>query len=112
MRKISLEKLPRHRRALKWLVERVAVTVKEMELLCGALNSRQVIMELREIGIDVQTRRFSISDRDGRKTRPGEYFLLPEEKRRVADFLSKNLATESTNSMTGKERNHREEFNI
>jgi hypothetical protein len=108
MRKILLVKLPRHRRALKWLLEKEVVTVKNMELLCGALNSRQVIMELRELGVDVKTRRFSMTDRDGRKTRPGEYFLLPEEKERVADFLSKKTATESANSMARDEHDFQE----
>lgn len=72
----------RQKRALKALIEKDAITVKDMGPTIGSLNPRQTIMELRRLGFDriILTRRFTVEDMDGKKCQPGEYYIPSEWK--------------------------------
>ncbi len=90
----------RQKRAVQELLSRACVQVKDMGPLIGALNPRQMIMELRHQGFQdiILTRRFSVPDRDGKGCQPGEYYIPPELKHLAREALIKYTAIESTNS--------------
>lgn len=79
---------PRQKRAIETLLSG-PVTVKNIGTLIGALNPRQVIFELRNQGFDdaILTRRFDIIDQDGKRCRPGEYFIPEDAKPVVRSVL-------------------------
>lgn len=79
---------PRQRRAIEALLKS-PVTVKSIGALIGALNPRQVIFELRNQGFEdiILTRRFDIIDQDGKRCRPGEYFIPENAKHIVLSVL-------------------------
>lgn len=84
---------PRQQRALEVLLEG-CVTVKEIGAKIGALNPRQVIFELRCQGFEgvILTRWFNVIDRDGRRCRPGEYYIPDSFKQMVEDALKSKIA--------------------
>lgn len=85
-------KSPRQKRAVAALLEQ-AIAVKDLGAIIGALNSRQVIAELRRQGFEgiIETRRFSVIDRDGKKCRPGEYFIPEASKPMAKKALIENV---------------------
>lgn len=74
-------KSPRQKRAILAILEK-AISVKDLGVKIGALNPRQIIFELRHQGFQgiVLTRRFTVIDQDGKRCRPGEYFICQEFK--------------------------------
>lgn len=92
-------KTPRQRRLLHALLDNAEVNVKDMGPLIGASNPRQTVHELRQQGFHgiIRTRRFSVIDQDGKKCRPGLYYIPPELKPWVADELKKISRLESFN---------------
>lgn len=70
---------PRQKRAILAILEK-PFSVKDLGLKIGALNPRQIIFELRQQGFEgiIITRRYTVIDQDGKKCRPGEYFI-PQE---------------------------------
>ncbi len=84
---------PRQQRALKVLLEE-CVAVKDIGEKIGALNPRQVISELRRQGFEdvILTRWFNVIDRDGRRCRPGEYYIPESFKQMVDDALKNKIA--------------------
>ena len=67
-----------------------AVSVKEMGPKTGALNPRQIILELRRQGFKgiIQTRRYTVIDQDGKRCRPGEYYIPHSAKPMVEKALT------------------------
>ena len=76
---------PRQERAIAALLDG-PVIVKDMAPRAGALNPRQIISELRRQGFEgiIITRRFTIIDQDGRRCRPGEYYI-PQDAKPMAE---------------------------
>ena len=84
---------PRQQRAIEVLLEG-CVSVKDIGPKIGALNPRQVIFELRRQGFEgiILTRWFNVIDRDGRRCRPGEYYIPDSFKQIVEDALKNKIA--------------------
>lgn len=80
---------PRQERAVHLLLQRDGIPIKDIGLLVGALNPRQVISELRGQGFYgiILTRRYTVIDRDGKTCKPGEYYIPDSKKRIVAEAL-------------------------
>jgi len=72
-------KSPRQKRAIEALLEK-ATLVKDLGEIIGALNPREIISQLRKQGFHniIFTRRFATIDRDGKRCRPGEYYIPKE----------------------------------
>ena len=72
---------PRQQRAIVALLCNESVRIQDMERIIGALNPRDVIMQLRRQGfVGIRTRRFTTLDRDAAICYPGEYYIQPEDK--------------------------------
>ncbi len=102
MRKLFPIKEPRQKRALKALLTHNAVSVKDMGIIAGALNPRQIISELRgKYGLRdaIKTRRVKVIDRDGKTCRPGEYFVLQEDKALLEDLLKEATPSSKSDEM-------------
>jgi len=82
-------KSPRQHRAIAVLLEK-AVSVKDLGPKIGALNPRQIIFELRRQGFEglILTRRSTVIDQDGRRCRPGEYYIPQDAKPIVEKALT------------------------
>lgn len=82
----------RQRRVLNALLEKESIEVRDLGCIVGALNPRQVISELRRQGFEgiIQTQLFVVIDRDGNLCRPGKYFIPPEYKPIILEFLKKD----------------------
>lgn len=83
---------PRQQRALEFLLKE-CIAVKDIGAKIGALNPRQVIFELRRQGFEdvILTRWFNVIDRDGRRCRPGEYYIPESFKQMVEDALKNKI---------------------
>lgn len=79
----------RELRLLTLLSERARVSIKDLRTLVGALNVAQVALTLRRKGWAIQTGYFDVIDRDGKKCRPGYYWLEDSEKEKAQEFLRK-----------------------
>ncbi len=99
-------KTQRQKRAIEELLSRDYIQVNDMGPLIGALNPRQTIMELRRQGFlgIILTRRFYIDDRDGKGCRPGEYYILKEQKPLAREALNKYAASTSANAKAAVEQ--------
>ena len=88
----------RQRRALKALLQKTSIPVKDIGIEIGALNPRQIIMNLRHQGFCgfIRTRRFPVVDRDGKTCLPGEYYIPQELKPTIAKFLEECTSEENT----------------
>lgn len=84
-------KTARQKRAILALLEK-SISVKDLGPIIGALNPRQTISELRQQGFRgiIKTKRFTIIDQDGKKCRPGEYFVPQEFKPILERVLKEN----------------------
>lgn len=80
-------KNPRRIRALIALVFRDYVSRENLDKLAGCTNSPDLVSRLRKDGVDVQMREVHTKDRDGRSCWFGEYFLMPEVKRAIREWL-------------------------
>lgn len=89
----------RQRRAIEVLLSRESISVKDIGPQIGALNPRQIIMELRRQGFSeiIITRRFTVYDRDGKRCLPGEYFIPTELKPDANKALEEYTALQSLN---------------
>ncbi len=86
-------KSPRQRRALEVLLAHPeGVACKDLGRLIGAINSNQVILELRRQGMQdgIDTEYFVARDRDGKKCRPGMYKIPVERRNWVQQVLNEN----------------------
>lgn len=110
-----LIKNPRQQRAIAVLLEK-AVSVKDLGPMIGALNPRQVIAELRRQGFSgiIETRRFTVTDQDGKRCRPGEYFIQQDVKPMLEKALieyaiqTRARCSESTKKLDKTDNNRRE----
>lgn len=106
---------PRQRRAIEALLNS-CVTVKNFGTLIGALNPRQVIFELRNQGFEgiILTRRFDTIDQDGKRCRPGEYYISQGSKLLVEKALTEYAIqtrarrSEATKKLNKTNNNRRE----
>lgn len=106
---------PRQQRAIAALLANV-ISVKDLGPLIGALNPRQVISELRGQGFEgiIKTRRFTIIDQDGRRCRPGEYYIPQDVKPMVEKVLREYIVqaharrTKQTDRADGANNSRRE----
>lgn len=71
---------PRHLRALTVLIRR-PISRQELDNVAGCSNSPELVAELRRRGLDIGCERIEFIDRDGRKCRPGVYFLTDKGRR-------------------------------
>lgn len=78
-------KSPRQTRALSELLKG-PIAVKDLGSKIGALNPRQIVFELRFQGFEgiIETRRFTVTDQDGKRCHPGEYYI-PEHLKGCAE---------------------------
>lgn len=81
----------RQRRALEVLLLG-PVSVRGLGPIIGAYNPCQIVFELRNQGFRdiIMTKRLSVIDRDGRRCRPGEYYIPQEMKSLVVEVLTKD----------------------
>ncbi len=70
---------PRQYRAVKYLAERQAATCFELQRIAGVRNAPELIRVLRKKRWHINCELFDVTDRDGKKTRPGRYRLVPEQ---------------------------------
>lgn len=79
---------PRQRRVIVALLEG-PVSVKDLGPKIGALNPRQIVHELRLQGFNgiIHTRRYTIIDQDGKRCRPGEYYINNDDRLSVMEAL-------------------------
>lgn len=91
---------PRQKRAIKALLDGESIEVKAFGEAIGALNPRQVVMELRHQGFHgvILTRRFEKYDQDGKMCRPGKYFIPSHFKPIAEEALSKYTTLTSGNA--------------
>src|SRR5262245_29138041 len=68
----------REYRTAHYLAKFGSVSRKELDDVCGALNSPQIIMEMRRNGWDIRCKRIEMRDRDGKFCRPGVYYVSGE----------------------------------
>lgn len=71
---------PRHFRVIAVLLRRT-LSRQELDSVAGCANGPDLVLELRQRGLDISCERFSLIDRDGRVCRPGSYTLTPRGRR-------------------------------
>jgi hypothetical protein len=74
---------PREYRVLRHLSRYGQVSRKDLDEICGALNSPEVIRNLRLTGWGIPCRRIKVQDRDGKTCLPGVYFASDIERERM-----------------------------
>jgi hypothetical protein len=70
-------KTTRQQKTVQILIENTEIAVKDLIPLTGALNPPQTISELRKQGFHgiIITRFYEVIDQDGKRCRPGKYFI-------------------------------------
>lgn len=108
MTKSPFIKGPRQRRAIEVLLEQESVKVREIGDVIGALNPRQIIMELRQQGFEnmIFTRRYTTFDQDGKLCRPGEYYIPSPLKPYVYGIYNEFLAGGTAKVIKYREQIH------
>jgi hypothetical protein len=84
-------KTPRQMRAVIELLGK-PIKVSELGSRIGALNARQIVSELRQQGFlgIIFTRRFIVIDQDGKRCRPGEYYIPEHLKQMISESLKES----------------------
>ena len=83
---------PRELRALALLLLRPSVPREAFDREVGCSNGPALVQRLREYGlgrVHLVCTRIEVIDRDGCKTRPGIYWLTPQGRRAVLQWLAK-----------------------
>lgn len=83
---------PRELRALTLLLRRPSVLREAFDREVGCTNGPDLILRLRKYGLGkmhLPCTRIEIIDRDGCKARPGIYWLTPQGRRAVLQWLAK-----------------------
>ena len=81
---------PRELRALALLLRRPSVPREAFDREVGCSNGPALVQRLREYGLGkahLPCTRIEVIDRDGCKTRPGIYWLTPQGRRAVVQWL-------------------------
>ena len=95
-------KTSREYRTANYLARFGSVSRKDLDEICGALNSPEIIRNMRDSGWDILCKRIEMRDRDGRLCWPGIYYVSAEvrealraacEKWDVAASHSRNQVT-------------------
>jgi len=76
-------KNPREYRVLKYISRYGQVSRKDLDEICGALNSPEVIRNLRLAGWGIPCKRIRVPDRDGKVCLPGVYYASDIERDRM-----------------------------
>ncbi len=99
MSNITYIRSPRQKRAVEALLHDESIEVKRLGEIVGALNPRQVVMELRQQGFSgiILTTRFVTRDQDGKQCRPGKYFICEHQKPVAREALIKYTTLTSAN---------------
>lgn len=71
-------KTNREYRTALYLTKFGSVSRKELDDVSGALNSPEVVRNMRNNGWDISCGRIEVQDRDGRLCRPGIYYVSSE----------------------------------
>ncbi len=71
---------PRHLRAIAALLKR-PTSRKEMDSTAGCANTPQMISDICKRGLEIKCERIEFIDRDGRRCRPGVYYLTDQGRR-------------------------------
>lgn len=97
----------RQKRAIATLLSVDSIAVKDIGPIIGAHNPRQTIMELRRQGFlgIIETRRYTILDRDGKICRPGEY-LIPSQLKPIARKVLDEYTASKTKHREANDKNH------
>lgn len=84
-------KTPRQKRAVKALLEATRIPIIDFGPIVGALNPRQIAMELRRQGWQgiILTIRYLVKDRDGKPCNPGAYYIPEVLKPLAREALEK-----------------------
>lgn len=80
-------KSPRRIRALIALVYRDYVSRENLDRLAGCSNSPDLVFQMKNAGLPIQTREVKAKDRDGRNTHYADYYLLPAIKAKAKEWL-------------------------
>ena len=80
-------KSPRRIRALIALVYRDYVSRENLDRLAGCSNSPDLVFQMKNAGLPIQTREVKAKDRDGRNTHYADYYLPPAIKAKVKNWL-------------------------
>ncbi len=77
---------PRQRRAIMALLAR-PLARKQLDDIAGCINSPDLVMKLREFGLEIPCVRQPVTDRDGKRAWYGIYSLTAEDKSLVRAAL-------------------------
>lgn len=80
-------KSPRRIRALIALVYRDYVSRENLDRLAGCSNSPDLVFQMKNAGLPIQTREVKAKDRDGRNTHYADYYLTPVIKAKAKEWL-------------------------
>lgn len=76
---------PRHLRVLQELKKR-PLTREALDRAAGCSNGPDLVMSLRERGLDIDCVRVPVLDRDGKWVEAGIYALSPRDRRLLAEW--------------------------
>lgn len=82
---------PRELRAIKALM-RGPVMRERLDRIAGASNVPELVRVLRKKGLQIRCRRVTVTDRDGRKCRPGQYRLTDNDRRLILAWQARKGA--------------------
>ena len=78
---------PRQVRVLEALIQNRLVWREGIDRIARASNGPHVIMELRKLGWRIPCKRVEKTDCDGKRCRPGFYWLHPNHRNKAIDAL-------------------------
>ena len=81
---------PRHIRAIDALMKKPRHR-KQLDAIAGCSNTPELIAELRRRGLGIPCERITVLDRDGKLSRPGIYYILNDDRRKI--IVWRNLHT-------------------
>ena len=81
-------KTKRHYRLLKQLLNRPTYR-EQLDKIVGASNSPEEVRQLRELGWGIICERVPVTDRDGKPSRIGLYYLQPDYKEAAVEITKK-----------------------
>lgn len=87
MKKTTLPTNPRQLRVLKALAKE-ATSRRDLDAIAGALNSPELVSQLRKRGLDIKCNKTPMLDRDGRTVYAGIYYFEEESRQAVKLALS------------------------
>jgi len=99
---------PRKLRILQRLFKS-PVTREEVDIIAGASNGPDEILQLRELGLELPCYRLKVFDRDGEQVCRGLYGTTPRDRREILRFFaSMNDARNRRQAETGTTKGKKE----